>query len=280
MATSGSSDFNLTRDGIITRALELINAISPGDTPGSSLITNGATALNSLVKSWQSEGVGIWGLEWKTKTLTAATVITGTDALNYTCIKSHISATTNKPVTGADWASYWVQKGTGGVAWADATAYSSIGDFTSLTGTIDIINASIRRNGVDYPLEILTAEEYLKIPNKAIMGLPQKLWFNYLLSSQIYLYPQPDSSSDILHYLRLRLLEDFDATGDNPDFPVKWLDALTFGLAYKLSFTYGVAPDIRQSLLLEMERLKGIAQQSDTIILKMAKNQSIPEGKG
>lgn len=55
-----------------------------------------------------------------------ASVVLGSDGLNYTCIRSHTAAAANAPITGADYATYWTQTGTGGVAWAAATEYESI----------------------------------------------------------------------------------------------------------------------------------------------------------
>jgi len=50
--------------------------------------------------------------------------VTGTDALNYTCIKSHIAAADNKPITGGNHATYWSQTGSSGTTWVDGNAYS------------------------------------------------------------------------------------------------------------------------------------------------------------
>lgn len=52
-------------------------------------------------------------------------VVTGTDALDYSCIKSHTAATDNKPITGQNWRLYWRQTGSGGSAWASGTEYSN-----------------------------------------------------------------------------------------------------------------------------------------------------------
>ena len=52
-----------------------------------------------------------------------ADVVLGTDALDYTCIRSHEAADVNKPITGADYLLYWEQTGSGGSAWASGTDY-------------------------------------------------------------------------------------------------------------------------------------------------------------
>lgn len=49
--------------------------------------------------------------------------VIGTDGLNYTCIVDHVGGATNVPVTGASWATYWTQTGSGGVTWVGGTSY-------------------------------------------------------------------------------------------------------------------------------------------------------------
>jgi len=52
--------------------------------------------------------------------------VIGSDAKNYTCIMPHVAAAINQPITGANWATYWVQKGSAGAAWVLGTTYTAI----------------------------------------------------------------------------------------------------------------------------------------------------------
>jgi len=52
--------------------------------------------------------------------------VLGTDGKNYTCILAHTAAAINKPITGANWATYWTQKGSSGGTWVDGSAYTAI----------------------------------------------------------------------------------------------------------------------------------------------------------
>lgn len=62
MSTSGSSDFTRTRDQLIHRALRLCGAIKAGETPGAQEITDGAEALNAMVKRWQKKQLHVWAV--------------------------------------------------------------------------------------------------------------------------------------------------------------------------------------------------------------------------
>ncbi|MGA2462889.1 MAG: PilC/PilY family type IV pilus protein [Thermodesulfobacteriota bacterium] len=67
--------------------------------------------------------------EWKTVLVCGlrkggiTNVVLGTDGKNYTCIQDHTAAAANCPITGASWATYWAQQGTGGGTWASGTGY-------------------------------------------------------------------------------------------------------------------------------------------------------------
>jgi hypothetical protein len=54
----------------------------------------------------------------------AASEVLGTDGKNYTCKLAHVAATANKPITGADYATYWTQTGSAGIAWVSGSQYS------------------------------------------------------------------------------------------------------------------------------------------------------------
>lgn len=249
MATSGSTDFTQTRDNIIQQALEINKAVSIGDTPAAALVTMASAVLNQFVKFLeQAYGVRLWTLDWAQKTFSAASEVTGTDSLIYTCIRSHTSAASTKPVTGANWSTYWKQTGSTGGTWVTSTAYTSTGDFTVATDTIAIEKAFLRKDGADAPIDVVGYKEYLDIANKGDFGNPTRLWFDNKLSPTVYLSPQLDDITDVIHYLRIRRFEDFDAAGDNPDFPVHWQEPLTLGLAARITSRFDLPLQERQQI--------------------------------
>ena len=60
MATSGSVDFSITRDNIITEALQLVGVIGEGDTPNTNQKTDCARSLNMMIKFWMAEGMNLF----------------------------------------------------------------------------------------------------------------------------------------------------------------------------------------------------------------------------
>jgi hypothetical protein len=74
------------------------------------------------------------GLTLSTRTLTVwpmlstvntQSVVTGSDAQAYKCIKSHVGESSNYPITGANWRLYWELGGTSPAAWASGTSYTA-----------------------------------------------------------------------------------------------------------------------------------------------------------
>lgn len=247
MATSGVYDFNLTRDEIISAALRKLEIYDPDPAQ----ISYADEALNLIVKSLQSYNVFLWAREWVTKGLTASSVVVGTDGLQYTCIRSHTASSANKPVTGAEWRMYWAQEGTGGAVWADTTAYSCIGDFTVAVETIAIDKMMVRDVDTDSDMDMVTSFDYLSETDKRTTGKPVKAWVEKQIPPVVRVWPIPDKTTYVLHYLRVRKLQDFSAADDNADFDVRWLEFLIYKLAHRLSPEYMFS--IERQVLLKKE---------------------------
>ena len=60
MALSNSFDFTLSRDELIKRSLLMIGAISAGQTPNATDVTDASQVLNLMLKAWQADGLQLW----------------------------------------------------------------------------------------------------------------------------------------------------------------------------------------------------------------------------
>lgn len=276
MATSGSINYTRTRDQIIKRALRIVGVLAQGDLPSAEQTAESSEALNSMVKGWQGDGLRLWEVQWETETLTAASEVTGSDSSVYTCIRNlAVSAASHKPVTGADWTTYFIKRGSTGGAWANDTAYNAIGHI-AVTDVLGITEAFWRDDSNDTPLHIMSRAEFMELTNKAEFGTPSKLYLDMssLTSPAIFLWPQPDVTvasdlTETLHYNAIKRLEDFDAGSDTPDFDVKWIEALTFNLAYKLAYEYQLPRSEKIDIAAEASRLLEIATADSTEYIGM-----------
>lgn len=73
MATSGSTDWSLTRDTAITMALRKLAVIPSGGSLTNSQISDSQDALNALVKAFQADGMPLWKVSSQTFTTVSGT---------------------------------------------------------------------------------------------------------------------------------------------------------------------------------------------------------------
>jgi hypothetical protein len=57
---SGSTDFNQTRNEIVTDSLVLLGAVEEGETPNAEALQYGIRQLERMVKHWQGQGTHLW----------------------------------------------------------------------------------------------------------------------------------------------------------------------------------------------------------------------------
>jgi hypothetical protein len=208
---SALSNYTVSRDDIIARALRICGAVGQGETPTANAVTEGAAALNALVKEYQTDGMPLWKI-------TQLTGITYTATNSYTI---GISQTVNQT--------------------APLKVLQAFNRDTSVTPNTDqpvlivpyqdyLYLGSKTSTGHPSQLFYKTPGEGGTIPASDMIGT-------------ILVYPSPDAYS--IANLSLILIAqtpffNFDASTDIPDFPSYWFNALIWGLAGDLAYEYGV----------------------------------------
>lgn len=264
MAVSGSYDWTLTRNQIITDALEDLGAIDAGGTLDDADLAVASTKLNGIVKTLKNKHIHLWAVERETKTFVASSAVTNGGS-TYRCTKGHTSAATDEPGVGADWTTYWVLDAVDGAgAWVLATAYTSNNEFTVADDTIGIDAAFIRDGGYDYPIDIISYEQYSKIFDKSREGKPYCLVLDMQRTPEVTLYYHPDEITEyVLHYQRIRKLQDFDAAGNHWDGPESWIPLLVKMLRYELAPKFGISLQERLVFKLEADEELKIVKRDD-----------------
>lgn len=271
-STSGSVDFTILRNEIITRALRIVGACPQGQYPSVVQIREAAEALNALVKNLQTQGLRLWLLEWTTHSLTTANFVIGTDSKSYKCIRGHKRSTINsQPISGNDWTTYWVEKEGATQSWAIDKEYNSAGDFVLPADAIGIDKAFLRYEGIDTSIYPITIDNYFEIQDKSAEGIPDRLVIiperhevslsigeGYENKWRVYLYPCPLDNligKAILHYQKVRKTEDFDHLYDAMDGTMTWAEPLIYGLAANLADEYQLSINERAYLQNKAENL-------------------------
>lgn len=120
----------------------------------------------------------------------------------------------------------------------------------------------------DFPMRIITRDEYNRLGNKTSSGNPVQLFhIPNRTDSTIKVYPVPTSTEATNNTIKIvyqKPYDDFDSATDEPEFPQEWFDALKFGLAHRLAPEYGIDINDRRQLLSETAMLKAEALSGGT----------------
>ena len=211
MATSGSTNLSTSRDQIITRALRIIGAIGQGATPSANAITEGAEALNDLVKEMQTDGMPLWKI-----TTVAPFPLTATEQYS---IGS--GATVDIP--------------------APLKVLQAFRRNSLISPNTDTPMLVIDQQAYN----MLTPKTSTGTPNQLFYQTPGTAGntSGTQMRGTVFIFNSPDANSISYNSIGLVVhqpFEDFDASSDVPDFPSYWFNAIKWALADQLSSEYGV----------------------------------------
>ena len=121
------------------------------------------------------------------------------------------------------------------------TVVDGVATVTCSSDTLDLMDLVVRRAGTDLQTTRISFDDYNTIPLKTQSGRPTQYFVNRQRDNvQIYLWPTPENSTDILVYWKVRFVQDAGALANDPDFPRRFWPALVSGLAYYLALQRGM----------------------------------------
>ena len=282
MALSGSKNYSITRANIIESALRKIGGYDQGESIPGDETSAADMALNLMVKEWTARGVDLWlrdeitlflqpdqqSYALGTANATASYVETTLSAAEASG-QTVISVTSSTGMTAADVVGikmdddtiHWstistVDSGTQ-ITIADATdddaaSGNKVYAYTTTAGWPTRIIHAYRRDtsGYDTEVALIGENEYRSQSNKASNGPPVMAWYQPTMTTgTLYVWPVDGGDTwDKLVLIAQYYPDDFDAASNNPEFPIEWGNALTWGLAAELASEYGV-PEREQARL-------------------------------
>lgn len=273
MSISTSISFIQNRDSIIKDALYTVGALGDGEVPDDDVLQLCSRALNRMIKSWESQGIHLFGLTEATLFLVLSqaqyalsidstsanatntfntTTTTTASAINATVI--HITSNTN--INNGD--NIGIVLNTSAIWWT--TVVSSTSTTVTLTSGIPSAAASgnylytyttrINRplriknarvfdvvTSVDVPLIKLSHQQYFDYPTKLTTGTqPVSFYYDPQLGiGQFYIWPTPTLGTKIIKFTYSRVFADMNLSTDNLDFPQEWLEAIILNLAVRIA---------------------------------------------
>lgn len=280
MARSGSRDFKLNRNDLITKSFQVINLYDLSSSIPNTDMDFAATLLNAMIKHWQTNDIYLWNRK-------EATLFTAKDTSQYAIGSTGTHATNTYVSTQINGAlasgvnSFTVDSTTGmavsdnvGIELSDGTrqwtTIATIPDSTTFT-TADNTTATVNDDAyvVSYTTKIykpllviharrklltgdseitmhqLRRNDYFTISDKTAGGQPNVYYYDKQLDNgQIYLWPRPNDVDQIVNFTYYESIEDMDTSTDDFDFPQEYTMALIWGLAAELAQAYGMYPEL------------------------------------
>lgn len=121
--------------------------------------------------------------------------------------------------------------------------------FSLPAGTIDVLSATLKRDGVETIISRIARDDWRAIHDKTIEGRPDRYFVDKGRDTKtLYHWPTAENSTDQIVYYALARIEDAGNFGSTTlDVPYEWLEAIAAGLAAKLARKYAkaLAVDLR-----------------------------------
>jgi|TARA_R100000482_G_C5129597_1_gene151030 hypothetical protein len=161
----------------------------------------------------------------------------------------------------AEWANRGLNQWT--IVQRTQTVTSGTTEYTLNADIIDILSVAVVRDNTYYPLERISRDAYLAIPNKTSSGRPTQFFLDRQITPNLKIWLSPENSTDVLYYDALTRMDDADTYTNTLDIPFRFYPCLAAGLAYYIAIKR--APDRIQLLksVYEEEFDRAMAEDRD-----------------
>jgi hypothetical protein len=263
MAVSGSRNWIATRDNIINAALRKLGVKDIFNPPTADEIQEAAFALNAMVLAWQNDGVNLWTQSEDFLCLTA-------DTLSYSLASTVLEANNFMfrrddndsplgPLTREEYLALPSKKDSG-------DPISTYVDYQLANPTLYVWpvpeNTTSMVVGTDTLYYLCIKSHTSAAASCPITGADYATYWQAVSTSTANAWVTATAYySDVLRYNKVLRLQDFDAAADNPDFPVRWMQALIYGLANNLAPEYKIPLQERGDLAGRFSAEYGIARR-------------------
>ncbi len=166
----------------------------------------------------------------------------------------------------------WLQEESSWSLVADTASVSITGLTTDLP--LDISNVFLRdSNSNDTPMEILSRDEYKRLPDKTTSGVPTQVYYHADASEGVtqtgtlYVWPVPTSTEVTeydLYFSWRKPIDDLDAKTDDIEIPNFWYRALIWNLAKELLLEVDVPESVERRIVIDAGQSLMEAEDHDT----------------
>jgi len=288
-----STVLTATASDIVNGALRLIGENDANQTTGSVEMKDGLEAFNSMVKSWQSQGLHLW-------TETEGILFLDVGRTDYLLGPSGDEATniddfidTNLSSNAAAAETILTLTSTTGMLTGDFigieldggtrqwTKIQSVDSTTQVTIKVALTGVAASANTVftftaiiPRPMRLLqlrrfttneddeieatkwSRQEYFAQPNKKSQGQINNWYYSpQLTDGRIYVWQTASNVNQVAKFTYERPIDISTDTADNPDFPAEWFRILKYNLAVDIAPEYRIPQDRLDRLTVKAEKM-------------------------
>lgn len=289
MTTSGSTSFDPVRETVVKKALRLVGAYTPYQTPTGNTISDAVEALNMMIKAWQIQNF-MWVRDFVTLfmvpgqtsyNLPGANGATSYDETTTTAdlvaLDTVVAVTSSSGMTAADVVGVYLDSGS--IHWDTIASVDSATQITLTTGvsgaatsgaavfayaTTDALWRPTRIfmanrlliGGQEIPLETMSRSDYMEQTLKTSTASPVQYYYDAQKGTGVlYLWGTGVSASEKIVLDVDRPLQTMIDAANTFDFPEEWTECIAYGLAVRLAPEYAVSLGERRELKLEFSGL-------------------------
>ena len=290
MTTSGSYDFSLDRDGLISKAYTMVGAVAIGEDPTADELTEGGKTLNLMLKGWQTEpGINLClnqvvtlFLGYKTQSYSLGP---SGDHMSASIVKTEVATAASSGdtdivvdsiigITTGDYLGIELDDGT--VQWTtvdgvpsgstivaaavltdDAAVDNHLYTYTTKAQRPLVILEARRISGIGIstPLLQVSRNEYMSLSDKSNYGIINQFYYDpQLINGALYVWPTCSDVQDTLELTIRKPIMDFDVSADDGEFPAEWTMAVVSNLAVLIGMENGIPLNAQLGRLAESSK--------------------------
>lgn len=229
MATSGSYDYKASASAIVAEAYRKVGALGDTETLDSTRQAIGMVMLNMMAKTFVAFGLQLWLRDEQFIPLSLFA--------------------TDQAIT----------VGPGGEFALDYKPLRLL--------ECQRYDTSDPTNPISIPVLNMTEREYQHMNAKNSRGAPVQAFYRPdAYQGWLHVWPNADTywqTNGSLACIFHRQIQDFDSVSDDPDFPSEWHEALVYQLATRLAPNIGLAPNDRDRLQKDADKILGLVLAND-----------------
>ncbi len=271
MPTSGNTAFTMSFDQVINRAMHIVGKTQYLLNPDASELTDARQILNTIVHDQENREIFPYQIDDVIQKFVASSTVLGSDGLFYRCVRGHTASAITRPVSGANWALYWLQDASLATpgAWVDGTPYVTSGELTVPDDTLAVWSARVLDDySNDHSVDVVSMQKFRQVQDRQTdtETWPHTIAFDGKASGgKIFIWPIPIEFTSALVWQKVRKLYSGTAGSDEIDAWSKSLRWLIYELAADLADSFQLDLLERNYLSSKAEKLRKAQVQTHEV---------------